>query len=62
MIPADTLDAEEVAALLGIAQESIRSARARGAGKWATFPAPWRLVSGRPLWLRADIERWAARP
>lgn len=55
----DLLDAGEVAEILGL---STRSAVSAYRGKYADFPEPYIEKSGGKciLWLRSDIERWAA--
>lgn len=54
----ETVDTLEVAALLDITPQAVRAQRTRGAGRWSSFPVPLRWVSGRPVWLREDVERW----
>jgi predicted DNA-binding transcriptional regulator AlpA len=58
--PEDLLDAGEVAELLGL---SRRQAVSTYRGRYSDFPAP--VVSKNSgkcdLWLRQDIERWAAK-
>ena len=59
MTPDDLLDAAEVAALLELSSpRSVSTYRAR----YADFPAPFiEKPSGKcVLWLRQDVERWAA--
>jgi predicted DNA-binding transcriptional regulator AlpA len=56
--PADLLDATEVAAVLGLAH---RQAVSTYRGRYDDFPAPVVTKSRCLLWLRADIEAWAAR-
>lgn len=57
--PNDLLDASEVAALLGL---SKRTSVAVYRGRYPDFPAPVITKnSGKcDLWLRADVEAWAA--
>jgi predicted DNA-binding transcriptional regulator AlpA len=57
--PADLLDAGEVADLLGL---SLRQAVSTYRRRYADFPAPVITKnSGKcDLWLRADVEAWAA--
>ena len=57
------LDTEQVARLLGVAAPSLRAMRAQPERhrKIDGLPAPIRLVSGRPVWSRAEVERWLAR-
>ncbi|MFT3854783.1 MAG: hypothetical protein QM733_18905 [Ilumatobacteraceae bacterium] len=53
----DLLNAAEVAEALGLAQrQAIATYRAR----YADFPAPVIKKGTCVLWLRADVERWAA--
>ena len=54
----ELLDGEQAADLIGVSSPSLRMARSRRTGRWASFPEPLRLVSGRGLWLRADVEQW----
>lgn len=54
----ETVDTLEVAKLLDISPQAVRAQRTRKAGRWASFPEPLRLVSGRPVWRREDVERW----
>lgn len=53
--PAGHLTADEVAALLGIKASTWRSYVAR-----EQAPKPAGSVGRTPLWLRADVEGWAA--
>jgi predicted DNA-binding transcriptional regulator AlpA len=60
LTPDDLVDASEVAALIGLSNpRSIPVYRAR----YPDFPAPFVVkASGKcVLWLRADVEAWAAR-
>lgn len=54
----DLLDSEDVALALGVSRRYVATARDRGAGRWATFPAPWATFGGSPVWLRRDVEAW----
>lgn len=54
----DCVDTLEVAELLSITPQAVRVGRVRAAGRWASFPPPLRHVSGRPVWLRQDVEKW----
>lgn len=59
----DLIDTDDLAALLGVRPSSLRAMRARPDRhrKLDGLPAPIRLVSGAPVWARADIERWLGR-
>lgn len=50
----DLLGLAEIAELLGIRRASVDQLRWRG-----VLPEPDAMVSGRPLWHRETIERWA---
>ena len=60
MKPDDLLDTDDLAALLGVRPSSLRSMRAQPERhrKIDGLPAPLRLISGRPVWARVDIDRW----
>ncbi|MGI9052818.1 MAG: helix-turn-helix transcriptional regulator [Ilumatobacteraceae bacterium] len=55
--PADLLNAREVAAVVGLAhREAVATYRRR----YGDFPAPLISKGTCVLWLRADVEAWAA--
>jgi predicted DNA-binding transcriptional regulator AlpA len=54
--PAELIDANEVAALLGLAR---RQAVSTYRGRYPDFPVPIISKNQCVLWLRADVERWA---
>jgi len=58
----DLLDVEEISVMLDVTPQYVRTARLRvrqgSGGRWTSFPEPLRQVSGRPVWLRRDVERW----
>ena len=62
MTPHDLLDNDELAALLGVRPSSLRAMRAQPARHRSIdgLPAPLRLISRKPVWLRADVEAWQA--
>lgn len=61
--PSDLVDTEELAQLLGISTSYLRAARAQPERHRRTdgLPEPIRMVSSRPVWNRADIDRWLAK-
>jgi hypothetical protein len=54
MQAADIMGTQEIAALLQVQPATVSQWRHR-----RLLPAPWRTVSGTPLWLRATVEEWA---
>lgn len=58
--PEELLDQLELADRLGVSHGYLRSARCRPDAypTLATLPEPLRLVSSRPVWRAADVERW----
>ena len=55
--PADLLDANEVAGLLGLAhRQAVSTYRSR----YDDFPEPVVVKAACVLWLRSDIETWAS--
>lgn len=58
--PADLIDTQELARLLGVSVASLRTMRAQ-ADRYRRLdglPAPLRTVNGQPVWRRADIDEW----
>lgn len=60
MGPHDLMDQADVAEMLGVTIDTVRTSRSAGRARYADMPPPLREVSGRPVWLRRDIEAWAA--
>lgn len=56
----DLMDTADVAAHLGVSVNAIAVGRSLGRGRYKDIPHPLRTASGGPLWLRTDIETWAA--
>lgn len=54
----DLMDAGDVAQLLGLASRKVVAVYR---GRYEDFPKPVHERSGRPLWVRSDVEEWAAR-
>lgn len=63
MKPSDLVDTDDLAALLGTKPSTVRVMRAQPERhrRIDGLPEPLRLVSGAPVWLRVDIERWLAK-
>jgi hypothetical protein len=58
----ELLDTEELAIILNVKPTSLRAMRSQPARhrRLDGLPAPLRLVSGRPVWLRSQIDVWTA--
>lgn len=57
--PMEPLGPEEVAALFGVAKETVKQWRWRSRQREGGLPDPRWVRSGVPLWTRAQLEEWA---
>lgn len=53
-VPCDLMGTEEISDLLRVERRTVNVWRNRG-----VLIAPYAVISGTPIWLKADIEEWA---
>ena len=53
----ELVSATEIGEMIGVSRATVNSYYARERYR---MPAPWVILGSGPIWLRSDIERWAA--